>query len=447
MNGEAVPVPMPSNIQPTPEPAKPAHEGAPPAGGMKTIFKVLIFLGLIVFGAGILYYLKVSTQRAAAPVPEVAVIQTAPVKRGNLERRIRVTGQTSARNFANLVAPRLRGPDSSLSLVLLKILPSGTMVKKGDIVAEFDPQSMQDHLDDTIDGLKDKENEVKKKQVQNELDMENLRQSLRQAKAELDKARLDAKATDVRTDIDRELLRLAVEENEAAYKELQADLPTEEISQKADLKITEINQKIDELHVERHREDLRRLKIRAPMDGMVVVQTMFRPGGDQVMLAVGDRIGPGQQIMKIIDPKTMQVEGTINQAESSHFRIGQNANVLLDAFPGAAFGGKVYAIGALAVSGGRQQYFIRNVPVRVQMLDLDKRVIPDLSASADVLLERAENVLTVPASAVVMDGGKSYVNVKTPQGFERRPVKIGITDGVQVVIEEGLSEGDVVRAS
>lgn len=183
------------------------------------------------------------------------------------------------------------------------------------------------------------------------------------------------------------------------------------------------------------------------MDGMVVLQTMFRPGGDQVQLAVGDRAFPGMPVMKVIDPKTMQVEGTINQAEIGAFRIGQNAAIGLDAFPGAQFSGKVYAIGALAVSGGRQQYYLRSVPVRVQIESPDKRVIPDLSAAADILLAKEDNVLVAPLAAVERSGNSSSVYVKTAQGFEKRAVKLGASNGVEVALVEGVREGEVVRTN
>ena len=368
---------MPAMTNPLPE-SQPAAKPAPVHHKPSRWPALLVLLACVGAGAAAYYYLT-SARQAQAQQAAFTTTRTATVHRGPIETRVRLTGQTSARNFVNIVAPRLRGPDSGHPMVLLKIVASGTLVKKGDVVAQFDPQDMQDHLDDTIAGLQDKINDVKKKVVQNEVDMEALQQTLRVAKANVDKAQFDLKTTEIRMDIDRELLRLQIEEANATYKELSTDLPLEKTSQAADLRISEIAKKIEDVHVERHQEDINRLVIRAPMDGMVVLQTMFRPGGDQVQLAVGDRAFPGMQIMKVIDPKTMQVEGTINQAEIGAFRIGQGARIALDAFPGAEFRGQVYAIGALAVSGGRQQYYLRSVPVRVQIESPDKRVIPDLS--------------------------------------------------------------------
>lgn len=405
---------------------------------------LLVVALLAAAGAGAWLYLRTARQSGASQTV-LAATRTATVQRGTLDVRLRISGSTTATDFVNITAPRLRGPEAG-PMVILKLAAAGTMVNPGDVVLEFDPQSMKDHLDDTIDGLRDKQNDVAKRKVNNELRMENLRQSLRQAKAAVDKAALDYKTLDVRTDIDRELLRLALEEAEAAYKEMLAEVALTEQSLAADLRNAEISMKVEELHVERHEVDLTKLVIRSPIHGMVVLQTMFRPGGDQVTVAVGDRMGPGQPVMKIINPAKMMVEGTVNQAEVTRLRIGQEAVIGLDAFPEASYRGKVYSIGAIGVGSRRENYYIRNIPVRVILENADSRVIPDLSAFANVLVEREENVLLAPAAAVGEQDGRQFVYVRTQKGFEKREVKAGRSNGVQTAILEGLKEGDVVRA-
>nr|WP_321475508.1 efflux RND transporter periplasmic adaptor subunit [uncultured Paludibaculum sp.] len=424
----------------------PKYTGEPPKKP-SALPAILGGLGLLALVGGGAYYWNVVRPAQRAQAALVAVAKTVPIRKTNIEMRLRVTGQTSARDYAFLIAPRIRYRGVDPSMVLLKLASSGSIVRKGDVVAEFDPQAMKDRMDDQIATVKDYENNIKKRRVEQELDMETLQQSLRLAKAAVDKAKLDFRTMEIRTDIDRELLQLAVDEAEAAYKEQQTDVPQKVASQKSDMRILEITKRIEDINMQRQEGDLQKMVIKAPMDGMVVLQTMFRPGGDQVTLAVGDQVRPGQPIMKIIDARTMQVEGQINQSESSSFRIGQTADVSLDAFPGSHYEAKVYAIGALATSGGRQQFFIRNVPVRVQMVNPDKNVIPDLSASADVLLAKADNVLATPASAVEESGNKTYVYVKNGASFERREVRLGLNNGTQVAVLEGLKEGEVVRVN
>lgn len=435
---------MPSMTNPEPE--TPAAGGRPEPPRRSAWRRLLPFVALVALGGGILFFLnymeKQKSQKAAAVA---TTYKTATVTRGNLNLQLRVNGFTSARDYVDIVAPRLRGRGMERGMNILKMAPGGSFIKEGEVVAELDAQTLKDRIDDELDTLHQRENNIKKQKVQQELDMENLRQTLRVAKADLDKALLDFRTTEVRTPVDQELLKLMVEEAEARYKQLLADVAQKEASQRAEMRMAEIDYEITKRDVERYNRDLERFVIRAPMSGMVVVQTINRPGGDQQQIQEGDTVNPGQPFLKIVNVSSMQVEATINQAESSHFRIGQEATVGLDAFPGAAFKARVHSIGALATMPGRQQYYIRNVPIRVQMLQFDQRVIPDLSASADVALESAENVLLVPASAVTVENGVSYVYVQGPKGFERREVKTGLNNGTLVAILEGVQEGEKVR--
>jgi hypothetical protein len=377
-------------------------------------------------------------------VETAVVIRTVKATTETLERTIRLTGQTSSRRFANVIAPILRGPETSRDLILMKLAPSGTLVKKGTLLAQIDGQSMQDHVDDLKDTIEAAEADVSKRKAEHAVEYEGLLQTVRVAKSEFDKAKLDASASEVRTDIEQQLLKLSLEEAAARYKQVQADLASKQASQKAEIKILELTRERHTRHRNRHLVDLSRCTIYAPMDGLTVMSPTFR-GGEMAQIQQGDRVSPGQQFMKIVDTNTMQVEATVNQAESSQFRIGQKAAILFDAFPGLELSGKVYSLGALAVGGWRQNYYIRSVPVRLTIEGHDPRVIPDLSAGADVVLERAENKPVVPLGAIQTESGKTVVYVKSGETFEKREVQIAMKNETHAAIESGIRTGEEVR--
>lgn len=431
-----LPIPVPTPDQPAPQ--KPTVVPPPPPRrhGWKAAAAMLTVVGAV----ALWYFMDT---RPPNP-PAAAQFQTAAARRGNIEYRVRITGNTVARHFANITAPHLRGPGSSRELNLMSVAASGTRVNQGEVVAEFDPQNTRDTVDDELAILKDYENSIKRRIAEQAVDTGNLEQQLHVAQASLDKAKLDFRTTAIRTSIDRELLQLSVDEAQAAYRELQADIPRTRISQRADLRNLEISRDMQKLRVDRFQDDLSRLTIRAPMGGLAVMQTLFQPGGEQRQIQVGDRVSPRQPFMKIIDSSTMEVEGVINQADSGKVRIGQDAVIGLDAYPGVTYAGKVSRIGALA-TGPRQSYFIRTVPIVVQITNADGKVIPDLSAWAEVPIGEAEDAIIVPTQAIRHSGGEAFVEVKTAAGFERRAVKISLSNGPSTAIEEGLKVGEEVR--
>ncbi len=404
--------------------------------------KYLILLGLIVAVGTAAYQLWLKP-KPALKTP-VVVYRTIKVDLGVLQRTLRVSGQTSARNFANITAPLLRGPDSRDSLVLMKLSKAGSLIKRGDTVAMFDPQKSQDHIDDTADTVKQSENDIAKRKAEQTVDWENLQQTLRSLKADYQKSKLDADASETRTVIDQELLKLKAEEDAARLKTQEEILPLKKTVHAAEVHILEITSVRQHRHLDRHLVDHKRLSISAPMDGLIVMQSIWR-GGEMGQIQEGDQVYPGQGFMKIVDPSSMQVEASINQAESDELRIGQPAQVSLDAFPGLTFKGRVYSLGALAVGGWRQNFYIRNVPVRVAIEGRDPRLIPDLSAAADVVVAASDKAPLVPLNAVRLENGKRVVYVKRGEIFERREISLGLRNSTHAVVLAGLSGGEEIR--
>ena len=380
--------------------------------------------------------------RTQQTAPAVAV-RTAKVFRGPLERVLRVTGTTAARSFASITAPMMRGPDSGRDLVLIKLATAGAIVKKGDLIAEIDAQTVKDHVDDVDAMVVRADADIKQRKAEQAIEMENLRQSVRAAKAELDKAKLDQGATEIRMPIDKELLQLAVDQAAAQYKELQSELAMTAEKQRAEIRVLEYTRDRHARHRDRHKRDVTRFTMRAPMGGLVVMQSVWR-SGDFGQIQEGDQVWPGQLFMKIVDTKSMQVEARINQVESEDVHIGQPAMVNFDAFPGLHLNGKVYSVSAMGVGGWRENYYLRTLPVVLTIEGSDSRVIPDLSASGDILLDQKQNVLIAPREAVRSEGGKRVVYVKRGGGFAPSEVRVGERNNTQVEILAGLQGGDEI---
>ena len=431
--------PAPSQLQPK-IPVSAPH--TPPMRKPASLMKWVV-LAVLLTGAWAGYEFWYSPRQAQLKAV-IAVAQTAKVTTGALVRSVRLTGQTAAKNYANIIAPMLRGPEGRQPLLLLKLAKGGSQVHKGDLLAQIDAQSSQDHVDDVKAMVLQAEGDIKKRRAELMLNTESLQQTLSTNKADMEKASLDLKAAEVRTEVERELLKISVEQATARYRQAQRDLETIKISQKSELRMLEITKIRQQAHLGRHDSDAQKFTIKSPMDGLVVMQSMW--GGSELrQVQEGDNVFAGQPFMKVVNPASMQIEANVNQAEIGDFRVNQSAVIRLDAFPGMEFPGKIYSIGALAVGGWRQNFFIRNVPVRIAIQSNDPHVIPDLNGSAEVLLGKVENASIVPLGAVREEDGKLFVLIKQGEGFEKRPVTIGLKNDTQAAVLSGLTAGDEVR--
>jgi HlyD family secretion protein len=148
--------------------------------------------------------------------------------------------------------------------------------------------------------------------------------------------------------------------------------------------------------------------------------------------------------MQIVDPSSMIVNANINQVDSEALRIGMKAKIRFDAYPGLELPGRVYSIGAVPVAG-RRANFMKEIKVRVKLDSSDPRVIPDLSASADVVLATEQQATLAPLNSIFKDSaGKPYVMVRDGEQFTRRPVTLGPASNLFVSVRSGLKAGEVV---
>ena len=397
------------------------------------------YAGLALVAVAAAWWLRPQPRKTVA----APAISTVRATRGVIQNTRRLAGSISARRFVNIGAPVLQAPDTGRGLTLIFLAASGTRVKQGQIIAQIDGQDIQDHLVDVEATVSQGKLDIARRKAQLVAQMEGLNQRLRVAKATWERAKQDARATEVKNSITQETLRLAVEEYQEAYEEAARQMPLTEERQLADLKLYELSSEYDARHFNRHLRDFNRCSIRAPMDGMVVMQSTYR-GSDMYQIRVGDRLSPGQPFMRVVDPASMQLDATMNQAESETIHLGQHATVRFDAFPDIVVKGHVQSVGALALGGRRVNFNVRNVAVRVAIETADPRVIPDLSASADIATEPPAGGLIVPREALTESGSKTIVYVRQGDAFVPREVEIAGITNTEAAITSGIQEGEEV---
>ncbi|MCZ2154446.1 MAG: efflux RND transporter periplasmic adaptor subunit [Bryobacterales bacterium] len=437
---------MSALTQPSPQPEKaPSAQPVPvapkPPSEKRSRGWVWLLLLVIIAGSGAAWMSL--RQNAQEKGPAVPAAQLAPVKLGKLIKSIRAGGQTAAVDFVNISAPEIHARGLDRSLTIIKLAPAGSTVKQGDVVAEFDATVLQDSLDDQRALVEQAEANLAKKVADLKVEWETFEQSLLVAKATRDKANLDLKTVEVKSQIEAELLKLAAEEGEARYKQLLKDEPVRRQSQAADIRLLELEVQDQKQNLADLQHDLDRFTVRAPRAGLVVIQSNFN-GGEMRQVSEGEQVRPGRSFMKIVDPTRMVVEATVNQTESENFAFGQDAVIGLDSFPDLKLKGQLQSLGALATGGWRENFYIRNIPIRVTIDKSDPRVIPDLSAFADIEVRSRDNSLLVPRAALNYEGDKAFVMRSAGGKLQKVPVTIDLTNGTLAAVSGSLREGDQV---
>lgn len=342
------------------------------------------------------------------------------------------------------------GGGSEFMMVLQDAAKPGSRVKKGDMIAEFDRQYMLTRLDDYKASVDQSESSFKSMLANLDTTKETHQQSIETAKANLDKAKLDMRTLPVRSAMDSERLKLVLEEAQARYDQLLKEVKFVDTGIAADRKVAELELQQSRLELKRAEANADRMIMKAPIDGLIVMQNTFR-GSDFDAIKVGDQLSPGQNFMQIVDPSSMVISAAVSQVDVEKVRIGLKARVRFDAFPGLELPGHVYGLGSVAKSARYRPDWVKEMPVSIKLDQMDPRVIPDLSVSVDIILDSQEAAVVVPREAVMQDelpGGNSsepYALVRAANGqWARRKVETGLLNHVRIAIKSGVNAGEVV---
>src|SRR5262249_7020507 len=179
-------------------------------------------------------------------------------------------------------------------------------------------------------------------------------------------------------------------------------------------------------------------------DGIVVMQSLFR-SGEFGQIQKGDQVASGQFFMSIVDPSSMVLNATVNQVDAEKLRMGAKAQVRLDAYPDIQLPATVIGIGAMARTATFRASYVGEIPIRLKLDKMENRVIPDLTASAEITLRTAKDQLVTPRAAVFQENGSNpFVFLQGPDGWIRKEIEIELGNHITVGVRSGLKKGDVV---
>ena len=150
----------------------------------------------------------------------------------------------------------------------------------------------------------------------------------------------------------------------------------------------------------------------------------------------------GTTIATVADMNDLIFDGNIDETEVGRVHIGLPVRITVGALQDVAIDAALEYISPKATESGGTNLFEIKATVKVPE---GITIRSGYSANAEIELQREENVMTLPESAIQFEGEKTFVYVMGANGYERRDVKTGISDGVNIEIKEGLSLGEKVR--
>jgi HlyD family secretion protein len=393
------------------------------------------------FGAAVLAVVGVALARQSdGDVPTIAVKQT------DWTDWLEVRGEVKALRSLTLTAPVRAGQE----LQVLKIVSSGTVVKPGDVVMEFDAVKRTRTLDEQKAALRQADAEVERTRAEARLKEEEGQTKVLKGAYDLERARLEATKGEVISAIEGEKKKLDEGDKEDALHSVHGQVRADKASWSAQIESFVQKRRTANFEVKESESVISAMTVKAPVEGTVTILPNGRArtggwGGSAPDFKVGDRVWPGAQIAELPDLSSVRIIARVDESDRGKLAAGQEARVKIDALPDKEFTGKLAEISPLAKidfsSGWPPQ---KNFDLLFELKESDPRLRSGLGGITRVAVGTTKNALVVPSKACFNKGGRTVAYIRRYWSFEEREVEVARRSKTEAVIARGLAAGDKV---
>jgi HlyD family secretion protein len=179
--------------------------------------------------------------------------------------------------------------------------------------------------------------------------------------------------------------------------------------------------------------------IPATIDGTV----LDVPNKEGAFIVETSTFQSGTTVATLADMNDMIFEGLVDESEVGKLREGMELVLNVGALEGKPFSATLEYI---APKGVTDQGAIKFTIRAAVQLDKELFLRSNYSANADIVLDKRENVLAINEGNLIIENGATFVEVETaPQQFEKREIKTGLSDGINIEVVSGLNEGEKIK--
>lgn len=356
---------------------------------MKKVIKYIVVVLIVAVFAGTFVFLYKNSQ------PEEIRYQELPAQKQDIARTTVLTGKIVPRNEVN-IKPQING-------IIAEIYKeAGQMVQQGEVIARLTVIPDMNSLSAAQSRVR--LSEINLKQAQTNFDRE---------KALFDKNLISAEEYE-KTE---QALSQAKEEYAASQESL--EVIRDGVSSKNATSSSTL--------------------IRSTITGLILDIPV--KVGNSVIQA--NTLNDGTTVATVANMSDLIFEGQIDETEVGSLYEGMPLTITIGALKDYTFDASLEYISPKAVENNGANQFKVKAAVKV---DSEHVIRSGYSANAQIDLEKATDVLTVPESALEFEKNESYVYRKADDGtYTKTKVETGLSDGVNIEIKDGLSEGDTVR--
>ncbi|MBA6337994.1 HlyD family efflux transporter periplasmic adaptor subunit [Colwellia sp. BRX8-7] len=367
--------------------------------------------------------------------------EKAPSETVKLEQvRLIVTasGELESKQTAMIAPPSVSG---MWQYQIKQLTPENTRVKKGEVIVAFDSKKVVDRLVDKQADLDRAQKELENKKIKEEESEQELILSIAEKQMQYEKAERKADIIDnsrAENDRKKSVIDFTIAENDLflAKERLTFHKNNKALNLKlAKGKVNRLTAEVNDF-----KSDIERLKVKAPIDGMVI----YRANWQGEKPAVGESIQFGQPVVELAVIEQMQLKAQIAEPDSGKIKLNQKVKIMIDGTQEIVLQGSIVELGRVFRDKSSQDK--RRVFDAIIAFEQPKDTVirPGMTARIEVVTAMIDNALTLPSQAVKLENGQGSVRITGLFSDHEETIEVAHIVGDKVVIKSGLSQGDIV---
>ncbi len=348
-------------------------------------------------------------------------------------------GELEAVNAINISSPSISWRFGS-NMKISYLVKDGTEVNANDTVIIFDPSEVNKGITDAQGRLEISTAELEKIKAQQESDLEELKADYEVTRISHEISKIKFEQAEYESEIMKKQIQLNLEKAAIALERAK-----EQIDNRIKINVEEIKQKNlsieqDKARLEEANDALRQLTVTTRSPGIAILNLNWNSGNKY---QVGDQVWTGQPLISLPDLSQLKATVRINEVDIAKILKGLNVEIKPDAFSESKFTGIVKEVANLAVNKDGSSK-IKVFPVEIYLNETHKDLLPGLTVSCRIIVDKLEGVLYVPIEAIRSEAGKNFVYKKSGSGYERVEIETGRSNSDYTIIASGLEEGDEI---
>lgn len=369
---------------------------------------------------------------------ETKQIPVGKVTKGSLFLDLYEEGEIEAVQSINIVAPMISWRYGNLKIT--ELVKDGKEVQAGDTLIVFDPSEVLKGIVEAESSLEIAKAEFEKMIAQQKSDLEELRAGYEAARISHEISKIRFESSEYESEIKKKEIQLNLDKADIALERAKEQIDNrvkiqnEEVKQK-NLSILQFQSRLDEAH-----ETLQKLSVVTPSAGIAIISRNWSSGNK---FQIGDQCWSGFPLIQLPDLSRLKATVKINEVDVAKINKELKVEIKPDAFSDQIFTGTVSSIANLAVNKDGSSK-IKVFPVEIILNESDKNLLPGLTVSCRIIIDKIEDVLYIPLDAVRAEGDKNFVYKKSVSGYDKIEIETGQNNTDYVVVVSGLKEGDEI---